>query len=163
MLAVGAAYGLDAPIATNVASLFVGEPKIVEGKVLKSERDASTVRLHFGPGPRDFTVSLVIPLLNTFPPDPERAYLGKTVRVVGVISDFRGAPEMIIRDAADIQVVGEAAPAVVPAANTAPAATAPNGTQALHEQIEELTERLRAMEDRLRALEGTDHNGATGK
>ena len=149
----GAVYGLDAPVSANVASLFVGEQKIVEGRVLEGQRHGNTVRLRFGNGVRDFTVSLVVPLLSNFPADPERAYVGKTVRVVGIIKDFRGAPEMVIRDAGDIQIVDGSAPAgAAPASDLrqAPVADTPSRVS---DQIERLDERLRRMDDRLRALE----------
>jgi hypothetical protein len=149
VLAHGAAWGVDTPISANVASLFVGEQKVVEGKVQSADRDGSTVTLRFG-GSRDLVVSLVIPLLNNFPPDPDRAYLGKTVRVVGTIRDFRGVPEMVIRDAGDIQIVGETSAAAMPAAS---AAAAPE--PGLQRQVELLNERLRDVDERLRALEGS--------
>ena len=111
-----------------------------------------------------------MPLLSNFPADPEHAYLGKTVRVVGVIKDFRGTPEMAIHDAADIQIVGEGATAVaLPAASAAPAAAssaapAPSADDdgALHRQIETLNERLRTMDERLRALEAGPAAGDSG-
>jgi hypothetical protein len=156
-LACGASQGADTPVSANVANLFVGELKIVEGKVVQADRDGNIVTLRFGTGQHDFVASLVIPLLNNFPPDPERAYLGKTVRVAGIIKEFRGVPQMIVRDASDIQVVGEAAPVAV-------SATAPGAPEApLQREIEVLNERLRQMDERLRALEHTQPAGAGGQ
>jgi hypothetical protein len=115
----------DASISPSVAGLFVGEEKQVEGRVTATERDGNTVRLHVGTAPQDLTVSLVIGLLSTFPPEPERYYMGKTVRVAGTIRSFRGSTEVVLHDPANIQVVGEAgSPSGLSAASQAPPAVA---------------------------------------
>jgi hypothetical protein len=158
VLTSAAVFANDPPIAANVAGLFVGKQRVVEGKVLKAQREEHTVRLRFGRGPRDFTVSLVIPLLSNFPPDPESTYLGKNVRVVGTIKEFRGVPEMIVRDATDIQIVDDATGnLIVPAASAGAPVTTAEST-GLQGEIETLRERLRVLDERLRALE----DGAPG-
>jgi hypothetical protein len=106
----------DASISPSVAGLFVGEEKRVEGRVNAAERDGNTVRLHVGTPPQEVTVSLIIGLLSTFPPEPERYYVGKTVRVAGTIRSFRGSTEVVLHDPASIQVVGEGATASAPPA-----------------------------------------------
>ncbi len=147
----------DGSIAPSVAGLFLGEEKIVEGPVTSAEREANIVRLRVGKAPQDMIVSLVIGLLNTFPPVPENYYPGKTVRVTGTIRSFRGVPEIVIRDAADIQVV-DSGVAAVPAAG-APAASsvmaAPPGREddSVRQRLETLTERVRQLEERVRQLE----------
>lgn len=122
----------EPPIAANVAGFFVGEEKIVEDTVTAAERDGSVVHLHLGKPPQELRVSLIIGLLSTFPAAPEKYYLGKTVRVVGMIHSFRGAPEMDVHDAADIQLAGTSAPPpgmpkalAAPPVATPPAAAVP--------------------------------------
>src|SRR5512140_1639521 len=82
---LGVAAALDTSIAPGVAGLFIDEEKIVEGPVTAAERDGNTVHLRLGTAPQSLTVSLIIGLLSNFPPEPERYYLGKSVRVVGTI------------------------------------------------------------------------------
>jgi hypothetical protein len=142
---VGHAASPDGAISASVAPLFVGEEKIVEGKVTAAERDANVVRLRFGGAPQALTVSLVIGLLSDFPHDPERYYLGQTVRVAGTIRSFKDRPEIVIHDPANIKIV---------------AATAPHASErsedaaALREQVKTLNERVRTLEDEVQQLRG---------
>src|SRR5882672_329823 len=131
----------DVSISPNVAALYVGERKLVEGSVTTAERDGATVHLHLGTKPPELVVSLIIGLLSHFPPEPDHYYAGKTVRVVGTIRSFRGRPQIVIHDPADIEVVGEAPPTPVRAA--AGAAT----------EVQQLRERVRQLEQRVRELE----------
>ncbi len=100
----------EPPIAANVAGFFVGEEKLVEDTVTAAEREGNIVHLQLGKPPQALRVSLIIGLLSKFPAAPEQYYLGKTVRVTGMIHSFRGAPEMDVHDAADIQLAGTSAP-----------------------------------------------------
>jgi hypothetical protein len=128
----------DDSIAPGVAGLFVGEEKIVEGPVTAAEREANTVRLRLGTPPQSLTVSLIIGLLSSFPPEPERYYLGKTVRVVGTIQSFRGAAEMVMHDPAHIEVAG----------GTTTTSDAPGQTtvDALQRRVHELEEKVHQLE-----------------
>jgi hypothetical protein len=148
---LGIAAALDTSIAPGVAGLFVDEEKIVEGPVTAAERDGTTVRLRLGNAPQSLTVSLIIGLLSNFPPEPERYYLGKNVRVVGTIRSFRGALEIVLHDPAHIEVIGasrlvvsgERPPATDPAANDA----------GVHDTIDGLRQRVRELEEKVRQLE----------
>jgi hypothetical protein len=149
---VSRAASPDGAISASVAPLFVGEEKIVEGKVTAAERDANVVHLRFGAAPQALTVSLVIGLLSDFPREPERYYLGQTVRVAGTIRSFKDRPEIVVHDPANIklvaaptQQVSERAPAAPPGAEDA---------AALHEQVKTLNERVRALEDEVQRLRG---------
>jgi len=142
----GVAAGRDQAIAPSVAALFVGEPHVVEGIVTGAARDGTVVRLRFGEGPQDLTVSLIIGLLSEFPPDPEHYYPGKTVRVAGRVRSFRGAPEIVVRDVADIRVVDLDRPGL--------ATSSPAAESSLRTLVETLSQRVRHLEEQLRALGG---------
>ncbi len=146
VLAAVTGAAADVSVSPSVAALFVGEDKVVEGTVTAAERDTNIVRLHLGNAPQEVAVSLVIGLLSTFPPAPEHYYLGKTVRVAGTIRSFRGAPEMIIRDAADIQLMGGAA--------TATAAEQAGREATLQRRVDSLTDQVHQLERRIQQLEG---------
>ena len=144
-------------ISPSGAGLFIGEEKTVEGPVTSAEREANVVRLRLGRAPQEVIVSVVIGLLSTFPPVPENYYPGKTVRVTGTIRSFRGVPEIVIRDAADIQVV-DSGVAAVPAAgalaaSSAMAAPPVREDDSTRQRLETLTERVRQLEERVRQLE----------
>jgi hypothetical protein len=147
----------DGSISPSVAGLFIGEEEIVEGPVTAAEREANVVHLRVGKAPQNMIVSLVIGLLNSFPPAPENYYPGKTVRVAGTIRSFRGVPEIVIRDAADIQVVdsgGAAVPAAgAPAASSGMVAPPLREDDSVRQRLEMLTERVRQLEERARQLE----------
>jgi len=139
----------DTSISASVAGLFVGQERVVEDTVTAGERDANTVRLRLGRPPQHLTVSLVLGLVNDFPPDPERYYVGKTVRVVGMIRSFRGAPEVVVHDVADIRVVEAASGANRPASG----AVDKIGEAATQDRLNALGERVRSLEERVRQLE----------
>lgn len=173
---VGAAPAAsDLTIESSVAGLFIGEEKIVEGTVSAAQRDGNIVNLHVGTAPHDLTVSLIIGILSNFPEEPERYYLGKTVRVSGTIQSFRGAPEITVHDPTRIQIVGAAsaagaaAPAAAPPVAVAPAPpVVPNARTEVHEQpptaaqrIDALSERLRQLEERVEQLERAGSHSGT--
>ena len=137
----------EAPISPGLASLYVGRDEVVEGKVEAAEVSDSTVRLRLGPAPQSLTVSLVIGLLSRFPAQPEKYYVGKTVRVAGTIERFRNAPEITVHDPEHIQVID---PAKVTAAAAAPVTQ--ESTQ-LRQQIDQLNSQVKDLESRLRQLE----------
>lgn len=148
----------DATISASVAPLFVGQEKIVEGTVTAAERDANVVRLRFGSAPQALTVSLIIGLLTDFPSDPERYYLGHTVRVAGTIRSFKDRPEIVIHDPANIKIVGAGAPPANERAATVPHAS--DDAPALREQVKTLNERVRTLEDQVQKLKGPDAPGS---
>lgn len=139
----------DVPISANVAALFVGQEKIVEGTVEAAQRDGNVVRLRLGKSPHALTVSLVIGLLSDFPADPEHFYLGKSVRVAGMIESFRDTPEIVVHDAAKIRL-SSAAAAAAEAADAGKDGTA--DASSLREQVQMLSERMRALEQRVQQL-----------
>lgn len=151
---LGIAAALDTSITPGVAGLFVGEEKIVEGPVSAAECEANTVRLRLGTPPQSLTVSLIIGLLSRFPPEPERYYLGKTVRVVGTIRSFRGALEMVIHDPAHIEVAG----ATSAVSGDRPAGgTTTTSDEAVHPTVDALQQRVHELEEKVHQLERTGH------
>jgi len=148
------------PIAPRVAGLYVGQERVVEGKVVAAQREGNTVWLRFGHAPQDFVVTLSLGLLSDLPAKPEEAYVGKTVRVAGTIKSSRGVPEIVLRDATNIEIVepGSASarpapPAAAPAVGAAPlppASALPgppsSELEALRAQVEALTRRVESLE-----------------
>jgi len=174
MLAAPAPADAAPPIAARVASLFVGQERVVEGKVVAAQREGNTVWLRFGSGPQDFVATLSIGLLSDFPTKPEEVYVGKTVRVAGTIKSFRGVPEIVVRDVSGIQIVEAGAPvsttapapAAAPAAVVAAPVAAPPPTAAPsgNPEIEELREQVEALTRRVEALErGRAAHGKSGR
>jgi hypothetical protein len=151
LAAVGVSHAAphDVAISANVAPLFVGEEKIVEGTVTAAERDANVVHLRFGNAPQALTVSLVIGLLSDFPREPEHFYVGHAVRVVGTIRSFKERPEIVIHDPADIKLTDAVE------VQSSRAAPANDDAPALREQVKTLNERVRMLEDEVQKLKGS--------
>ena len=137
--AIASANTASGAISVNVAALFVGETRIVEGIVTAVDRDTNVVKLRLGTPPQSLTVSLVMGLLSRFPPNPELYYAGKTVLIAGTIDKFRDDLEMTIRDPANIEVVD--------------LDVEPQPNLVLREQQEAMRAHIRALEERVRELE----------
>jgi hypothetical protein len=147
----------DVMIPASAARQFVGQRKIVEGRVAAAQRDGNVVRLRLGNAPDALTVTLLIGVLSQSPAEPERYYLGTTVRADGTIQSFRGALEMVMHDASRIQIVDMAA------SSAAPDPQPTTGTEtSTEQQLRELHERVRRLEHR---VERSEHPtaGAEGR
>ncbi len=89
------------------AGKYIGEEKIVEGIIVDSYRgETNTVLLNFEkPYPSQcFTAVIFSSDLINFPENPQNYYDGKTVRVRGIIKEYEGKPEIILKDRSQIEV-----------------------------------------------------------
>jgi hypothetical protein len=141
-IARGAAVGAEDVIRWDVAGQYVGEQRVVEGTVVAVRREGNVVRLAFDPQPDRFTVALIVSLFSSIPPDPERAYVGRTIRARGKIRHFHGVPEMVVRDPMRIAVVGEGTP------------SAGGHDFDVRDRVGRVERRLEHLEERLDAVEG---------
>jgi hypothetical protein len=102
------------------AAAHVGEFVTVEGDVARAELAGEGLVLEFAADdPRAFRAVLLIPMISDLPRRPERLYLGRRVRVSGLVRRFHDRPEMILRAPSQIAVVdvgGRAPPPAPPAA-----------------------------------------------
>jgi len=90
------------------AGLHLGEAVVVEGRVVGTYRSDKVLLLNFHENYSDyFKVAVFATDLGSFPEKPEQFYKGKLVRVTGIIKEYKGAPEMIVKDAGQISVVEE--------------------------------------------------------
>ena len=96
----------DAAVPWEEAHRRVGEEIVVEGTIVRTHRAAKMLYLNFHPNWKRY-LTLVIPAgdLPRFPEDPAKAYQGKKVRARGEVTLYKGRPEMVVRDPADITVV----------------------------------------------------------
>lgn len=92
-------------IDVSVAGFYIGQEVTVEDQVVAARRDGNLVRLQLGKPPHTLQVTLVEGILKRFPVDADRFYPGKTIRVSGVVREFRNSWEMIVRDPANLLVV----------------------------------------------------------
>ncbi len=89
------------------AKNYIGKEKIVEGKIVDTYKSKSNnVFLNFElPYPNQcFSAVIFNSSLENFPPNPEKYYRGKTVRVKGVIKDYKGRAEIILENSEQIEI-----------------------------------------------------------
>lgn len=88
------------------ADEHMGELAIVEGTVVRTYQSDKVLFINFAEDYRNtFSVAIFATDLGRFPPDAKNHYLNKTVRVTGLIKEYRGAPEMIVNDPEQIEIV----------------------------------------------------------
>jgi uncharacterized repeat protein (TIGR02543 family) len=90
---------------------YIGERTTVRGPVVSavwaSGSRGQPTFLNLGnpfPNPDRFTVVIWIQNRGKFPQPPEEYYLGKTICVTGLITSFRGIPQIEVTDPAQIRI-----------------------------------------------------------
>lgn len=131
LLAVSLSRAVEV-IPASRAREFVGKVATIEGTVTATRNEGRNTFLSLGPADApELTVAITPPLLlSGFPPQPEKFYQGKTIRVNGAIYMIQGRPEVLVSDADRISVVSEAESAAIQEALRlpAPSASGPNPT-----------------------------------
>ena len=83
---------------------FIGEKIIVEGTVVRTHNSGNVVFLNFSPDFDGFSALIFPDDWPKFPSAPEDLFYGKLVRVEGVVEEYEGNPEIIIREPWQIEV-----------------------------------------------------------
>ena len=98
------------PIAAAEAEKYIGQVQTVEGEVKSVYPGEQCISLNFGDDFRtDFTIAIFPNQLDNFRRrniDPVRDYLGKRVRVCGLIKEYNG-PEIVAERPEEIEFVPE--------------------------------------------------------
>jgi micrococcal nuclease len=95
-----------AVISWQDAGKYYGQDKSVEGIIVATHRTAKFCFLDFSSNwEKDFTSVIFDSDFNSFPPNPEVFYKGKKVRVTGTIKEYKGKPEIILKDKSQIKIV----------------------------------------------------------
>lgn len=98
---------------TNAAAVkaAVGQEATVEGKVVSADWSASGKVLRATFAKKRGTLELIIfqaqekQMNKAFPPDIATALQGNQVRATGKIEEYRGRPEMIIRQTSQLKII----------------------------------------------------------
>ena len=97
-------------ISWDEAKYHIGERTTVCGPVVDTKWASGSkgkpTFLNIGkcyPDPERFTVVIWIQNRSKFPSSPEDYYLGKTIYVTGLITEYKGIPQIEVTDPAQIQ------------------------------------------------------------
>ena len=88
------------------AAKYYGQTKTVEGKVVASNNTGKVCFLNFHKDwRRNFTAVIFASDFKKFPAHPEDYYLNRVVRVTGLIKEYRGKPEIILKSPTQISII----------------------------------------------------------
>jgi DNA/RNA endonuclease YhcR with UshA esterase domain len=106
--------GISEPLGTQGiswqdASAHIGQHAVISGKVVATHNSGRAVFLNFSSDYQHTFTGVVFPEdWGKFAEPPEHMYHGKQVRITGTIVEYRGAPEIIIREPAQVEIVAAA-------------------------------------------------------
>jgi micrococcal nuclease len=93
-------------ISWQDAAQFYGQSKTVEGKIVVSNNTGKVCFLNFDKNwKKYFTAVIFASDFDKFPDHPEQYYLNRTVQVSGLIKEYQGKPEIILKSPAQITIV----------------------------------------------------------
>jgi hypothetical protein len=154
--AEGAAPAAAEPAAVpdTRAAEHVGREVTIEGRVYAIHVSPLATVLSFAPNFSGFTATILAADRERFPTDVAERARDNRARVTGVVTAYRGRPEMTLRDPTQLVVI----PSIdaTPAPDPRRAAAAPTPDAAAEETrriVLELAARLRLLEARVAALE----------
>lgn len=88
------------------ADQYYNQNKIVEGKIVASNNTGKVCFLNFHKDwRRYFTAVIFASDFNKFPEHPEDHYLNRVVRVRGLVKEYRGKPEIILKSPTQIEII----------------------------------------------------------
>lgn len=107
---------LPAPlIPWQDAAAYEGQQVTVEGLVVDSYKSNSVIFLNFSDDRSQFKAVVFQRDWSKWPQSPEKLFQGQIVRISGPVKLYEGAPEIIVDDPAQVEVVGQPATAGTPA------------------------------------------------
>ncbi|OYD15814.1 hypothetical protein CH330_04730 [candidate division WOR-3 bacterium JGI_Cruoil_03_51_56] len=88
------------------ADKHIGELAVVEGTIVTTYLSDKVLHLNFNEDyHRYFNVAVFTTELYKFPAHPDEYYRNKKVRVTGIIKGYKGAPNMVVKDPGQIEVL----------------------------------------------------------
>ncbi len=93
-------------VSWEEAHRILGREVIVEGKLVRTHRASMALYLNFHPNWKKYVTVVILGRdLERFPKDAEKYYKGKTVRVRGEVTLYKGRPEIVVRSPEAITIV----------------------------------------------------------
>ena len=93
-------------ISWRDAANYYGQKKTVEGKIVASNNTGKVCFLNFHTNwKKYFTAVIFSSDFKKFPAHPEEHYLNRKVRVYGLIKEYQGKPEIILKSPTQIEIM----------------------------------------------------------
>jgi len=145
-------------VPASRAAEHVGTEATVEGRIVATHASPLATVLGFAPNFAGFTATILTADRAKFPSDLDQRCRGKLVHVTGLVTAYRGKPEMTLREPSQLLVVPAPNQTPVPleAIAAAPSPVMPTPDRATQEVVQGLaliSQRLGALEARVTALE----------
>jgi len=147
------AHGRSDAVPVSSAGEHVGEEVTIEGRVVSAHASPLATVLAFTPNFAGFTATILAADRPKFPNNFEQRYRDKLVRVTGVVTAYRGKPEMRLREPSQLQVVPAAGETPLPPGALPPEPSPPAPPPTPDPQAAETARALAALEDRVAAIE----------
>lgn len=140
------------PVPAARAAEHVGEEVTVEGRVVATHSSQLATVIAFNANFAGFTAKILAGDRPKFPPDLEQRYRDKLVRVSGQVTEYRGKPEMTLRDPGQLALAPGETP-VPPGTTTPRTSPTPTLEETISQTLSVIEARLGALEGRLGAIE----------
>lgn len=102
----GESSGEVGVISWRDAAEYYGRTMIVEGKIVATYNTGKVCFLNFHKDWRHyFTAVIFAGDFDKFPAQPEDHYLGRVVRVRGLMKEYRGKPEITLKSPSQIEII----------------------------------------------------------
>jgi micrococcal nuclease len=99
-------WGDDIPVITwKDADKYYNQYVIVEGTIVDTFNSGTVCFLNFDTNYQYFTAVIFASDFVGFPFIPEDFYLGKKVYIIGLIKEYRGSPEIIVKTPQQIRIL----------------------------------------------------------
>jgi micrococcal nuclease len=93
-------------VSWEEAHRILGREVVVEGQLVRTHRASMALYLNFHPNWKKYVSVVILGRdLERFPKDAEAYYKGKTVRVRGEVTLYKGRPEIVVRSPEAITIV----------------------------------------------------------
>ena len=92
-------------ISWNNADNYSNQYVIVEGTIVDTYNSGKVCFLNFHPDYQYFTAVIFACDLSGFPYPPDTYYLGKNVYIIGIIKQYKGSPEIIVKTPGQIRIL----------------------------------------------------------
>ncbi|MBU7046718.1 MAG: thermonuclease family protein [Theionarchaea archaeon] len=101
-------WGEDIPVIDwKDADKYYNQYVIVEGTIVDTFNSGNVCFLNFDMDYQYFTAVIFASDFLGFPFIPEDFYLGKKVQIIGIIKEYKGSPEIIVKTPQQIRILGQ--------------------------------------------------------